>query len=241
MLYGSVCLYATSPLKTLPQLRNPQSFRHTPHPQRGLVEIEDDGSQVRIEDQVHLPQRNKEFYLATYSGHEENARRVNDHLKTALPDMEAQFEASRQLYKFNRIQKDIVAHPKCQGFVSLIVNNGDHRHLAILSQWQDLHLYGVYDLVNSSVRLVWTDDEWFIQDVRSQDYTRYIFYRYPVVQDRPMFFYPQSLCSKWWNWVRQFQGPEGVLKAFNSLELFLYKEPELPSLKVGNGSTRPTE
>jgi len=201
-LYGSLCLSASTPQVEFPQFKNAQVGHHTPH----------------------------QFELITQSG---VAADINKQLGIKLPLMESRFEDARQLYKFNRIQTEIWNSPElvnCSGFVSLIINTGEHGHIGVLSQGQDVFVHGIYDTVNMGVRLVWTTDDWFIQDVRASDFTRYVFYRFPVLRNRPLFLYSQALCSKWYGWARQFKEPDGVLKAFNALENFLYKEPELPSL-----------
>jgi hypothetical protein len=199
-----------------------------------VVELVDTEATHRSAE-VHIPQRNKEFVIDTY-GVESWCTEVNAQLSIKLPLMESQFEDSRQLYKFNRIQNELTDNAMSSQFVSVILNNGAHQHIALLSQWMDLYLYGVYDVVNKGVRLVWTDDAWFVSDARAYDYTRYVFYRFPVLQDRPLFLYSQALCSKWWGWTKQFQEPDGVLKAFNALENFLFKEPELPTLSPDAGN-----
>ena len=138
-------------------------------------------------------------------------------------------------YKFYRVQKDLASMNQARAFVTCIVNAGEHSHIALLCQWKDLSVHGVYDTVNKSVRLVWTDDEWFIKDLRSLESNRYVFYRFPIVQDRPLFMYTQALCSKWYKWQKQFNEADGILKSFNALERYLYKEPEIPNLNINNG------
>lgn len=232
-IYGSLCLSATTPQKQFPQFKEPKTFYHTPHTFRGRVDIADSVGFNKAEDEIYIPQRNKEFLVITYST-PDWAMKVNEQLQAKLPLMESSFAFARQLYKFNRIQEEIRRNPQSLSFTSLIINNGDHKHLALLSQWEDVYLYGVYDVVNSNTRLVWTTDEWFMHDVKAQDFTRYVFYRFPVLRDRPLFLYSQALCSKWYGWSKQFQGPDGVLKSFNALENYILKEPELSSLSPEN-------
>lgn len=235
MLYGSICLSSTeAALKPFPQMyAGVAKFHHTSHPQRGLVQVCSMTANWAGKE-VHLPQRSKSYQLYAI-GEQQWCSTVVDYLAGELPKMESQHEQARQLFKLNEYMKDMKRLPRSQAYVAMLINNGDHAHVGLLSQWNDLNLIGVYDSVNSSVRLVWTDDEYFVTDVRNVDPGRYVFYRFPMLVDRPLFLYSQALCSKWSKWMKTFgSGPDAVLKAFNSLELFLYKEPELPTLKVNN-------
>jgi len=236
-VYGSLCLSATTPQKDFPQFIQGPPFvfegHHTPHKFRGYYTIVGKGEVSS--STFHVPSRQKSFLILTASNYEFSSK-ANDLMSEWLPQMESQYEGARQLYKFNAVQKELKAVPSSQAFVSTIVNTGEHGHIAVLAQWRDVYVYGVYDTENFGVRLVWTTDEWFINDVRAHDFPRYVFYRFPVLQDRPLFLYGQALCSKWWGWTKQFQGPDGVLKAFCALENFLYKEAELPQLQVTNGN-----
>lgn len=235
-IYGSLCLSATTPQKEFPQFHEVKTSFHTPHQFRGRVDVvQGDGA---VTESVLLPARKKEMCVYTYAPKSDWNTEVNRRLVSYINTMDGSFAYARQLYKFNHIQKQIAASPHSSSFLSVVVNDGDHGHIGLLSHEQDLYIYGVYDLVNISVRLVWTTDEWFISDVREQDFTRYIFYRLPTLRNRPLFLYSQALCSKWYGWTKQFQGTDGTLKAFNALEHYLYKEPEIPSLSIDNGSVR---
>ncbi len=241
MLYGSMCLSAASNgavLRPFPfQLQHSKQFHHTPHPQRGLVEITTDSPDVSAE--IHLPQRSKTYWVHVDC---ENDWAVTalDYFKTHLPKMESQYESARQLYKLYQYQQELRKNPKSAAFNVTLLNNGEHAHVGLLSQWNDLFVVGIYDCVNNSVRLVWTDDEYVVSYLRGSDASRYVFYRFPVLSDRPLFLYTQALCSKWHTWMRTFgTSTDSVLKAFNALETFLYKEPELPTLtKLSNSNGR---
>jgi hypothetical protein len=237
-LYGTLCLSATTPQKDFPQLESTSCFsgHHTPHKFRGHYQLLGTGEDIKSVDTLHLPQRQKSFTILTNSA-PDFAERVNLRIEELLPQMEAEHEGARQLYKFNEIQKEIKALPASQAFVTTIVNNGQHGHIAILSQWRDVYVYGIYDTENCGIRLAWTTDEWFVNDIRAVDFTRYVFFRYPVLQDRPLFLYAQALCSKWYKWSQQFKGQDDcILRSFNALENYLYKEAELPQLQITNGN-----
>jgi hypothetical protein len=130
-----------------------------------------------------------------------------------------------ELKKVQRTSSDVLR------FFSIVHNTGDHPTIALLSCGVHVDLIGVYDTQNSSVRLVWTTDKDFIATVRAHDFTRYVFYRFPAFKDRPIFLYTQSLCSRWLDWMRIFESdPSRVLRSFNAMENFLYKDPATPVL-----------
>lgn len=238
-IYGSLCLSATSYQKSFPQFENAKASYHTPHKFRGRLDVLVD-EDVQM-DTTFLPTRQKQMSIYTSSSTEGWSSEVNEQLIHRIEQMESSFGYARQLYKLYRIQQDIVQQPESRSFLSMIVNDGQHGHTGLLSNDRNFYIYGIYDVVNSGVRIVWTTDEWFVSDVRETDYTRYVFYRLPVLRDRPLFLYSQALCSKWYGWTNQFTGTDGLLKSFNALETYLYKEPEIPSLSVTNGSLTQTE
>jgi hypothetical protein len=236
--YGSLCISATTPQQQFPQFEqvgNNFDGSHTPHRFRGHYQLICTGENHLVST-THIPQRSKSFLVATNSV-PDFSERANARMAEWLPVMEGQYEDARQLYKFNELQKRLKELPGAQPFTSTIVNRGEHGHFGILSQWKDVHTYGVYDTQNFGVRFVWTTDEWFINDVKSVDFTRYVFYRFPVLQDRPLFIYSQAVCSKWYGWMKIFKGqPDCILRAFCSLENYLFKEAELRNLQVSHAN-----
>ena len=111
-------------------------------------------------------------------------------------------------------------------YLAILENQSEHSYFALLSHQVSTHIIGVYDGVNSSVRLVWTTDPDFIQGVRKTEPTRYVFFRYPDLVDRPMFLNTQLLCARWFQWSRAFdQTTDGLLRTFNALETLLFKDP----------------
>jgi hypothetical protein len=114
-------------------------------------------------------------------------------------------------------------------YVAVINNLSEHATFTLLTSGTTLYLTGVYDTVNSSVRLVWSTEDTFVEEVRRADQTRYVFYRFPPIVDRPLFIYTQLVCSKWYSWTKAFNGVDGLSKAMNALEVLLYKDPTIES------------
>ncbi|BAG41702.1 hypothetical protein [Ralstonia phage phiRSL1] len=221
-LYASLVLSANGPQSNFPQFEDPHTWNHTPHRYRGECQVQ--AAQVPPVA-IHVPQRAKSFSVFTVGSTPEA---VNSVLEERLPLMEAEFESSRQLYKLHRIQQQILLHSWL--FTSFMVNSGQHGHLAVMTRGRTVYVIGVYDTVNNGVRLVLTTDQWFVQDTRQHDFPRYVYYRFPDLNDRPLFLYSQALCGKWWKWSQTHTGVDGVLKCFNSLEHYLFKDPEVPTL-----------
>lgn len=237
-IYGSLCISATTPQQQFPQFNDigtRYNGSHTPHRFRGQYHIAREGED-HVVSTTHIPQRSKSFLITT-SSVTDFAEKANQKMIEWLPVMESEYEDARQLYKFNEIQKRLKDLPGAQPFTATIVNTGEHGHFGILSQWKDVYTYGVYDTQNFGVRFVWTTDEWFMNDVKAVDFTRYVFYRFPTLQDRPLFIYSQAVCSKWFGWMKIFKGqPDCILRAFCSLENYLFKEAELRNLQVSHAN-----
>lgn len=174
-------------------------------------------------DVVALPQRNKYMTVDTVSESPSLSEEVNMELSEKLAVIDTQFRGGRQLYKVYHMMEETAKALDAE-FVTVINNEAEHSSFNILSAGYTVDVYGVYDTVNDSVQLAWSTDEDFVARCKSQDPTRYIFYRYPPLLDRPLFIYTQYLVSKWWKWNRTFEGRSGVLKAFNALESFLFKD-----------------
>jgi hypothetical protein len=206
-LYGSLTLAATTPLHPFPVFNDTRTVNGNLAGYRGSYSLL---MPQAVEKEVVLPARGK--YMSVYvTSDPVNAPVLAGMLQHALPELDASFDGARQLYKSHRLMWDIDSRFP---YVAVINNTKDHPYFNILVWDTALYLIGVYDTVNRSVRLV------------SSDFTRYVFYRFPVVRTRPLFMHTQSLISRWYNWAKAFRGPDSVLRCFNVLECYILKDAE---------------
>lgn len=178
---------------------------------------------------VELPQRDKHMQVSVASRWGGVDQDIADTLAHELQDLDAKYEGSRWLYKLQRLLETTSDYHA--EYVAIVNNQSEHPSFSILSQGLDLGFYGVYDTVNRSTRLAWSTDPDFVQITRAQEPTRYLFHRYPTVKDRPLFIHTENVCSKWYVWKQAFTNVDGVLKAFNVLENFLFKNPEVAEFR----------
>jgi hypothetical protein len=68
--------------------------------------------------------------------------------------------------------------------------------------------------------------------VKASDFTRYAFYRFAPVNDRPVFLHTQTLCSRWYYWTKAYRNMDGVLRCFNVLEHFLLRDSNIQQLQT---------
>lgn len=178
---------------------------------------------------VELPQRDKHMQVSVASRWGGVDQDIADTLAHELQDLDAKYEGSRWLYKLQRLLETTSDYHA--EYVAIVNNQSEHPSFSILSQGLDLGFYGVYDTVNRSTQLAWSTDPDFVQITRAQEPTRYLFHRYPTVKDRPLFILTENVCSKWYVWKQAFTNVDGVLKAFNVLENFLFKNPEVAEFR----------
>lgn len=232
-IYGSLVLSATTPIKDFPIFANTKTKNgnHTESKYRGLFSTLVLGSGL-AENNVALPQRNK--YMMTSVLADQPSPLLSNHISgvlcRSLTDLDSRFDGARQLYKMQQLMIEVSYGIGTNSYVAMINNVSEHASFNLLACKTSLQIIGVYDTVNTSVRLVWTNDPDFVQNLKEEDYTRYVFYRFPDLYDRPLFIYTQSVCAKWFSWSKVFTGTDGILKTFNALENFLYKDPELAQL-----------
>lgn len=238
-VYGSVILAATTPVKPFSVFKDDQTKHgaHTESRFRGLFSLLI-SSLNKSEDVVALPQRNKYLTVSVISQSLNASKALTAEMKELLSEIDSRFDGARQLYKLNRLMADV--EWVCdEPYIAIINNQSDHSYFSVLSEKLELHVTGCYDVVNKSVRLMFSTDENWIQDIREAEPTRYIFYRYPPICNRPLFIHTQSLCSRWYSWSNTFTTTDGVLRAFNALEVVLFKNPNLevlpPRRKTENG------
>ncbi|MGT3783824.1 hypothetical protein ACVTE8_14795 [Staphylococcus aureus] len=178
---------------------------------------------------VELPQRDKHMQVSVASRWGGVDQDIADTLAHELQDLDAKYEGSRWLYKLQRLLETTSDYHA--EYVAIVNNQSEHPSFSILSQGLDLGFYGVYDTVNRSTQLAWSTDPDFVQITRAQEPTRYLFHRYPTVKDLPLFIHTENVCSKWYVWKQAFTNVDGVLKAFNVLENFLFKNPEVAEFR----------
>lgn len=238
-VYGSVMLAAVTPVKPFSVFRDPETKQgaHTESRFRGLYSLLI-SSLNKTEDVVALPQRNKYLTVSVISESRLASRTITTKLNELLTEIDSRFDGARNLYKMNQMMAD-VTWVSDDPYIAIINNQSDHSYFIVLAEKIQLHITGCYDIVNKSVRLMFSTDDSWIQDIRDQEPTRYVFYRYPVIFNRPLFIHTQSLCSRWYSWGNTFTETDGLLKAFNALEAVLYKNPNLdvlpPRRKTENG------
>lgn len=218
-LYGSLTLAATTPLNQFPMFNDTRTINGNFSGYRGSYSML---MPEAIEREVVIPARNKNMSVYVTAGPVASPS-LATMLEKSLPELDARFDGARQLYKSSQLMSEIGNQVP---YLAVINNTKEHPYFNILVCGIDLHMIGVYDTVNRSVRLVFTTDPDFIEKVRSADYTRYVFHRFPVVADRPLFLHTQSLISRWYSWSKAFRGPDSILRCFNVLECYVLKDAE---------------
>lgn len=230
-LYGSLVIAATTPVvHPLPVLENSSSGSHSGarHKGRWFLKATDETTLKHpylTESELAMPTRDKHFSITTLGT---TSVAVNRELSDQLVELDSKYEGARQLYKLQRCMDAIQGKLDADlnlPYLAVVNNTGTHGWIALLAQYSLLHLYGVYDTVNMSVQLVWTNDEAFVAQCRAFALTRYVFYRFPVIQNRPLFLNTQVLCARWNDWMKSFKNGDAHLRAFNVLETSLYLDP----------------
>jgi hypothetical protein len=218
-IYGSLTLAATTPLNPFPMFNDTRTVNGNFTGYRGGYSLL---MPQAAEKEVVLPARGK-FMSVYVTSDPVSAPGLANILANALPGLDARFDGARQLFKSHQLMLDIDSHAP---YIAVINNTKEHPYFNILVWESSLHMIGVYDTVNRSVRLVFTTDPEFIEKVRTVDFARYVFHRFPVIANRPLFLHTQSLISRWYSWSKAFRGPDSVLRCFNVLECYILKDAE---------------
>ena len=225
-VYGSIVISATTPVEPFPIFVNPKTLNgtHTENKWRGLYQLLFEAEHSHTV--LALPQRNKYMAINVVSDDLREACYLGDDLKRLLTDLDSRYEGARLLYKLDQTMCELDrSWSPAPPYLAVIDNISEHSYFVLLSNGVRTYVTGVYDGVNNSVRLVWTTDPDFIAGVRSHESTRYVFYRYPDLIDRPMFINSQLVCARWFQWSKTFTTTDGLLRIFNALEALLYKDP----------------
>jgi hypothetical protein len=107
--------------------------------------------------------------------------------------------------------------------VALIANHNTSTHssFALLTNDRPIYVVGLYDQQRDGSYVVWSDDPATINEITYHQPLRFLLYRFQPLVKNVLFFQPERLCSNWWRWLKQKQGP---LLAFNALERQLYSD-----------------
>ncbi len=234
-LYASLTIDAMGPVVELPNLGADvlDSGTHTQSRFRGAYAINILGDGYS-KDTIVMPQRDRHITIHTAAV---QPALVESLLRPLLEEIDVRYETGRQLYRLQQVLYAITGDltlPAALPFTSVINVEGHHSSLSFLTNHVEVFVFGVYDSVNTSTRLVFTTDYQYLDIVRASNPTRYVFYRFPTLVNRPLFVYGQSVCSKWLGWIKGFSGKDATMKAFNALENFLFKDPTIPLF--GNGT-----
>lgn len=228
-LYGGLVIAAMTPVvEPLSHLRGGTSGSHSSAKHRGRW-FHKTGDHLVTESELAMPTRDKHFNITTLGG---TATAVNRAISEQLVELDSKYEGARQLHKLQRVMDNIAGSLDADlalPYLAVINNTATHGWIGLLSQHWPLHLYGVYDTVNTSVQLVWTNRESFVHECRLEHIARYVFHRFPVIENRPLFINTQVVCARWYDWTKSFKGSEAYLRAFNVLETSLYLDPNKES------------
>lgn len=226
-ILGSLVLHARNQVEPLfvPGLED-QEVRNGQH-----IVGQYNGAWTEISDSeihsIYLPQRYKHLSLLS------SEISVVDHLITELEKLDAQHDDARQLFKLNQllIRMSILSPIPFAATVNIASAEQNGRPVSgsfyLLSHDQNIYCCLVFDLVDQSVRLVWStlDFKSLIQNLGMQ---RYVFYPFATVRNRPLFLHTQSLCARWWKLTKTFGDHRlAIMRASNALELRIYKDPEI--------------
>lgn len=230
LMYGSLVLHATTQVQEFPRLVDANTIKgfHMENRLKGVYSLLIDGDFEELE--IPLPTRNKYLTVTVLAEQESALANLAALCELKLPEIDSMFEGARHLFKMQQMMDDF-SKTVTDPYIICINNNSQHSYFTLLAHGVPLYLYGVYDTVNRSVRLVWTSDAQFIGSCRAVEPTRYVFYRFPVLENRPLFLYTQNLCARWYEWNRIFTGSDGILKAFNTIENLLFKNPHVETFK----------
>lgn len=177
------------------------------------------------QSEIYLPQRYKRMFVSVTNPD------VSLDLEAGLSDLDSKYAGARQIYKLRRLQSEI-----SQPFTSVvnISSTGQDSDpvsgsFYLLSSEEHLYAALIFDTSENSVQLTWGTFD-FITSMRSRGMHRYVFYPLPTLTDRPLFLHTQTLCARWWRFIKSFGSERhGFLRAANALEVLLYKDPDVPT------------
>lgn len=234
-IYASLTIDAKGPVIELPYLGADalDSGTHTQSKFRGSYAINVVGDGYS-KDTIVMPQRDRHMTIHTAAA---QPSEVEIRLRPLLEEIDVRYETGRQLYRLQQVLYAVVSDLTIRSslpFTSVINSEGYHSSLSFLTSFVEVYVFGVYDTINTSTRLIFSTDPKYLEIVRASNPTRFVFYRFPTIVNRPLFVYGQSVCSKWLGWIKGFSGQDATMKAFNALENFLFKDPTVPLF--GNGA-----
>lgn len=230
-LYGALVIAAMTPVvEPLPPLQGGRSGTHSGAKHRGRW-FHKTNEHLVTETELAMPTRDKCLSITTFGS---AASAINRALSDQLVELDSKYEGARQLNKLQKVMDELDGSHDADlhlPYLAVINNTASHGWIGLLSRRWPLHLYGVYDTVNTSVQLVWTTEESFVHECRVANMTRYVFYRFPMIENRPLFINTQVVCARWYDWMKSFKGFDAHLRAFNVLETALYLDPHKESFE----------
>lgn len=124
----------------------------------------------------------------------------------------------------SKLRHSLYSHMPTPAMLALIANHNTSTHssFALLANDVPIYVVGLYDMKLEGSYVLWSDDPAVINEITRNDPLRFLLYRFQPLVKNVLFFQPERLCSNWWRWLKQKQGP---LLAFNALERQLYTEP----------------
>ena len=156
--------------------------------------------------EVYIPQRSKR--MAYYCSHDLN-------LEATLASLDSKHEGARQLYKLNTIMPEI--YPSDWVIVNTKKVSDAPGTFYILAN-EAVYAYFMVD--KDSVTLMFSSLD--LKDyIRSISLNRYLFYRLPVISNRPVFINTKLLCARWQDLKHD------MLRGFNALESNIFKDPSI--------------
>jgi len=175
---------------------------------------------------LFLPQRNKRCVISSTT--EESSTALCQGLET----LDSQYIDTNQLYKLNQLLADLnylKPFAATTNVESTTTKEGKpiSGSFYLFSHGVPLYLYLVFDLVESSTRLMWSTAD-LKREIRESEPLRYVFYQMPQIVNRPVFLPTQYLCVRWWTLMKNFADDVyALMKAANALELRLFKDPRV--------------
>lgn len=206
----------TAPFR-LPMFDEPTgSGNHIPQRTRGLWHTLNIGA---TNFEVAIPHRDA-YLVVDYIG---ASSALLEPLRKGLQAADSNDIGARYQFKINQIVNDLSCD---EPFAASINNTATHGTMNLASRGIPIYLLGMYDLKDNSVQLIWSTHVGMEQRIRNKFPLRYVFYRFPTIQDYSVSIITQAVCHGWWKWARLFSDvSSGVLTAFNALEMNIFKDP----------------
>lgn len=167
------------------------------------------GSWIRtttaVEEHIHIPSRDKDLSVCSDTA----VPYISERLKTL--DSE-----DRELTQLQKYRKLVQEHPDLKPSWAFINSTGTHCSWSVLAFATPIYVLGLLDSTGAQIMFSVQD---YSDHIRAQYPRRFWLYRFPVLQDKALFFPTQAMCSRWWKWSKSLGDP---LRCFNALESSLF-------------------